>query len=115
MSRSAGLRLLVPVALTALAMLILCVLVAVLLYRQQWSISEALSENVGSRRAAGDLEESLANLLAVLRDNPEAAPPLHTSVEGHLDQIRRFADKEEERRLAESLTNSFERYLAAWQ
>src|SRR5262245_10939175 len=115
MSRSAGLRLLVPVALTALVMLVLCVLVAVLMYREQWSISEALSENVGSRRAAGRLEESVENLLDVLRHRAEAAPSLHTSVEKHLAEIRDFADKAEERRLAGSLTRSFDRYLAAWQ
>ena len=64
--RYPGLRFVGPVALTSLCSFAVCTLVAVVLYRQQWTITEELGENVGSRRAASDLEENLRFLLSLL-------------------------------------------------
>src|SRR5262249_17841723 len=108
------LRFIGPVALTSLTLLALCSLMAFLLYRQQYSASEDLRENVGSRRAASDLEETLNDLLALLRGRNAGADSLHLRVDKHLGEIRRFADKEREVELADKLTASFNRYHDAW-
>ena len=66
-----------PVALTSLCLFALSTVTALVLYRQQWSITEDRSENVGSRRAASDLEESLHTLIGFLRKDNLAVAPLH--------------------------------------
>src|SRR5207249_7851663 len=58
-----------PVALTSLCLFALSIATAVVLYRQQWSITEDLSENVGSRRAASNLEVTLEKLIGELKGN----------------------------------------------
>src|SRR5262249_3057171 len=90
-------------------------LMAVLLYNQQQSVTEALSENVGSRRAAADLEESLNELVNQLKSRPEDVKELHQRIKDNLDTISNFADKERERQLSEQLDKSFGNYRAIWE
>ncbi len=108
------LRFLGPVALTSLILLALCSLMAFLLYRQQSSASEDLRENVGSRRAASDLEETLNDLHALLRGRNAGADSLHDRVDKHLREIGRYADKEREVELADKLAASFDAYRLVW-
>jgi signal transduction histidine kinase len=109
------LRLLAPTALTSLLLLALCGNVAVFLYRQQALTAEALGENIGSRRAAADLEESLEDLAALHRDPLTRVGPVHDRVEEHLEAIRELADKEEERALVARLLAAMDRYRGAWR
>src|SRR5213080_5025936 len=104
-----------PVALTSLCLFALSTVTALVLYRQQWSITEDLSENVESRRAASDLEESLKSLIGFLRMGNLDVAPLHDRVEDHLAVIRKYADKIEEQQKAAALDASFRDYLAAWR
>src|SRR2546429_318393 len=94
------LKLLWPIALTSLLTFAGCTLMAVLLFQQQQSVTEALSENVGSRRAAADLEESLLKLVNQLQTQPEEVEKLHERIKDNLDAISNFADKERERQLS---------------
>src|SRR5438552_3529560 len=95
-----GLRFLGPTILTSFILLALCSLLAFVLYRQQSQLTESLSENVGSRRAAADLELTLNELLGLLQRRNQDAAALHDRVDRDLREIRRFADKERERELA---------------
>src|SRR5438874_7438898 len=92
-----------PVALTSLCLFALSIVVALVLYRQQGSITEELTENVESRRAASDLEESLHSLIDFFRKGNPNVAPLHDRIEHHLVAVQRFADKPEERRQAAAL------------
>ncbi|MBI1913350.1 MAG: hypothetical protein HYS12_01115 [Planctomycetes bacterium] len=114
--RYPGLWFVGPVALTSLCLFALSTVTALVLYRQQWSITEDLSENVGSRRAASDLEESLRSLIVLYRQkgNPNFAP-LHERIVEHLAAVQRFADKPQEKRQAAALGASFDAYLHKWR
>src|SRR5262245_34416631 len=92
------------VVLTSVFSLGVCVFAAFVLYRQQWTATEDLSENVSSRRAAADLITSLSDLLALLRDRADKVAPLHGRIQAHLQEIERFANKDEERTLTGAVT-----------
>src|SRR5690349_2793925 len=113
--RSYQLRLVAPTALTSLLLLALCGCLAVFLYRQQTNTAEALGENLGSRRAAADLEESLADLAALHRDPLARVGPVHERIEEHLAAIRTLADKDEERSLVRQLQDATDRYRNVWR
>src|SRR5262245_13855878 len=87
-----------PVALTSLCLFALSIVTALVLYHQQGSITEELSENVKSRRAASDLAESLHSLIGYLRKGNLDVAPLHDRIEDHLTAIRSYDDKAEEKR-----------------
>jgi signal transduction histidine kinase len=109
------LRIVAPTVLTSLLLLAVCGVVSVYLYLQQTGTAEALSENLGSRQAASNLEETLQDLAAYLRKGDEHVEPLNEKIEGSLAEIRQFADKPEEKALAEQLQESYDRYRKAWQ
>lgn len=108
-------RLLLIVALISLLLLVLCSSLAIYLYRQQSLTADVLGENIGSRGAAGQLEETLNDLVVLHRQGVEAVAPLHQRIDAHLAEIDRFADKPEERELASQITDSFHRYRAEWE
>ena len=91
-----GLHFIVPIALTSLFSLALCVSVAFVLYHQQETITEDLSENLSSRKAAADLSETLADLIALLRGRADNVAPLHDRIKSHLVEIDRFARMREQ-------------------
>lgn len=102
-----------PVALTSLCLFALSTVTAFVLYRQQGSITEELTENVESRHAASDLEDTLRKLSGVVRESNAKVAPLHDEVKDHLAVIRKYADKPEEQRQAAALDASFRDYLTA--
>ena len=76
-----------PLVLLALCLLTLCVVVAVSLFRQQATLAEAFRENVSSRKAAGELEECLTDLIALEKEHVETVAPMHERVHEHLQAI----------------------------
>src|SRR5579872_7250100 len=94
-----SLRVAGPTVLVSLLLLSLCVIVAVNLYGQQNKSVVELGENVSSVAAAHDLENTLHNLISLLREGNEQPGPLHKTIERQLVQIRFFADKDEEKKL----------------
>ena len=60
-------RYLWPVVLISGTLFALCIVTAVILFRQRAGMSESLRENIGSRRAAAELEEDLVNLTPLVR------------------------------------------------
>src|SRR5262245_24365624 len=93
-------RLLVAATLSRLLVLGLCGTLAVYLSGEQARTAEVLGENIGSRRAASNLEEAVTALLALHRRGAKDVAPLHERVETHLTEIEQFADKEQEREYA---------------
>src|SRR6266478_1275776 len=109
------LRIVAPTALTSLLLLAVCAVASVYLYRQQTGTAEELGENIGSRQAASNLEETLQDLAAYHRKGDEHVEPLHEKIDQRLIEIESFADKPEEKKLAEELKQSYGRYLSVWQ
>src|SRR5205823_4856468 len=108
-------RYLWPVLLTTAVLLGLCTVTAVLLFRQRASMSESLRENIVSRRAAADLEEDLVTLHGLLRDRVEAVGSVHEQIRLHLDEIDRYADRDDEIRLAAAVRECYRRYEREWR
>ncbi|HEY1379801.1 MAG TPA: ATP-binding protein [Gemmataceae bacterium] len=109
------LRIVAPTVLTSLLLLAVCAVVSAYLYRQQTGTAEELGENIGSRQAASNLEETLQDLVRYHRTGDEHVEPLHDQIRQRLAEIESFADKPEEKELADRLAESYRRYLAAWQ
>src|SRR5438045_2580698 len=112
--RTYPLRFLLATALSSLLLLGLACSVAWLAYRQQSETAEELGENIGSRRAAGNLEETLADLAALHRSGQVDVTALHERIAGHLAEIRTFANKEEESLLADQVERAYAVYLGQW-
>lgn len=106
------LRFVALVALSSLSLLILCASMAIFLYRMQTITAEALGENIGSRQAAYDLNDSLTQLADRLRQGDGPVDHLHQKIINDLNAISRYADKPRERELASRLHESFDHYLA---
>jgi signal transduction histidine kinase len=114
LSRNPQLRFLRPVALMSLVLVGLCVFTAFFLLREQETATASLGENIVSRREAGDLEESLIDLIGLLRDRVDKVSAIHERIDKHLETIWRLADKPEERVLANRLRESYEHYAKLW-
>jgi len=108
-------RLLIVSTAGSVLVLLLCGTVAVHLEREQSRTAGVLSENIGSRRAAADLEEALLDLIAQEQSAAKDVGPLHERIAGHLAAIEELADKDRERVLAARAADGFAVYLAAWR
>jgi two-component system, NtrC family, sensor histidine kinase HydH len=106
-------RFFAPTALMSLALASLCASGAVYLYRQQLQSADVLGENIKSRGAAGDLEETLHDLIALHNNQVAQVEPILDRVRAHLSKIAEYADKPEEKQLSAQAAESFERYLSA--
>jgi signal transduction histidine kinase len=103
-----------PIALVSLVLLALGGVGGAVLYQQQAGTADVLNENITSRRAAANFEETLTILIALHRERRANVEPLHQRGANHLAQIMELADKEDEKSLAEKLAASFQRYRHAW-
>jgi two-component system sensor histidine kinase HydH len=89
--------------------------IAVYLNAQQVRTAQVLNENIGSRRAAADLRETLTDLVALHQRGVTDLEPLFERVlKHHLVEIDRLADKRTEKTLARRIVESFETYLSMW-
>jgi len=107
-------RFLAGTASASALVLVLCGSVAVYLDNEQARTASVLSENIGSRVAAANSEESLSDLIALHRQGAQHVEPVHERIAGHLSQIQALADKEQERILSRRAEVGFEAYLNAW-
>ena len=113
--RSYPLRVLLTTALSSLLLLALGTSAAWLFYRQQSATAAEVSENIGSRKAAKDLERTIDKLIERHRNGTNKVAPLQERLKEHLAEIDRFADKDEERKLAAKVAASFAAYRDLWQ
>ena len=102
------------IALVSTALVALCTVTAVSLFREQSRIAEILRENVQSRKAAVELEECLAGLIAQEEDRVESVAALHARARSHLQDLSSSADDRLEEELYASLLTAFDNYLAKW-
>src|SRR5437762_3077736 len=106
------LRFVALVALSSLSLLVLCASMAIFLYRMQSDTADVLGENIVSRQAASDLNDSLAQLAERLRRGSGTDERLHEQIEKDLTAITKYADKPEEMELAAKLRETFKGYVA---
>jgi two-component system sensor histidine kinase HydH len=108
-------RFLLVTAASSCLLLASTVAVGIYLNGERARTDAELGENIGSRRAAAGLEETLEVLVALRAQSVKEVAPIHDRVARHLDEIRRFADKEAELALARTIDASFTRYLLLHQ
>lgn len=108
-------RYLGPVVLTTLCLVTLCVLAAASLFHQQATVTGVLREHFSSRKAASDLRSILNVLIALETHHVESVSDLHARAQAQLQEIRRLADKPQERELSAKLEDGFAEYLRRWQ
>jgi signal transduction histidine kinase len=101
-------------AFLSLLLLGVCAVTAVYLYWQLSSTGRNLSEDVGSRKAAHDLETTLENLADLLGHGSDQVGALHERIAGLMDDVTRLADKQEEKRLVTELRVGHRRYIGLW-
>jgi two-component system sensor histidine kinase HydH len=92
----------------------LCGGLAVYLNHQQAQTAADLMENIGSRRAAAKLEETLTDLTKLHDQGEKDVEPLQDVAAEHLQEIERYADKQRERELAREIAVSFQAYREEW-
>lgn len=107
-------KIVAPIVLVSLLLWLLCIVVAVFLYGQQVTSAEALGENVRSAQVAHDLENTIDDLIALLRDRNEQVGALHARITEQLAEAQYLADKEEEKRLTRQLDENLQRYFRTW-
>jgi len=107
-------RLLAGTASASALVLLLCGTVAVYLESEQDRTAGVLSENIGSRLAASNAEESLNDLMALHRQGAKEVEPVHDRIDSHLNEIETLADKERERVLSGRARLGFAAYRDAW-
>src|SRR5258706_10843375 len=103
-------RLLAAATLSSLLLLGVCGTLAVYLEREQARTADVLGEDLGSRKAASDLEEVLDRLVTAQLQGDADQAALRRDADALLDEIDRLADKSEERVLAGEVRRSFDDY-----
>jgi two-component system sensor histidine kinase HydH len=93
----------------------LCGGLAIYLDTQQAKTAAFLSENIGSRKAADNLEEALAGLILYHERQSGEVGPLQERVKIHLQDIINLSDKKREQELSGKLKNRIDRYLDAYR
>src|SRR4051812_8849501 len=101
-------RLFAPTALMSLILAALCAGGAIYLYRQQANSADVLGENIVSRQAAGDLEETLHDMIALHRDRAARVGPLLDRARKHLSVIVAYADKDDEKLHSGAISVAFD-------
>src|SRR5262245_43804942 len=107
-------RFFIPLLLTSSMSFLLCGAVAVFLLREQTQSVDALGETIASYRAAAKLEESLLDLIALLRNRNERLKALHERIDQHLDNIKKYANTKDEIDAYDELFDSFSAYRIVW-
>jgi two-component system, NtrC family, sensor histidine kinase HydH len=99
---------------SSLILLVLCGTMAVYFYFQQTRTAEVLGENIGSRGAAVNLENTLNDLLALHDRGVKEVEPVQDKAFQHLQVIEHFVDKPQEQVLAKRLSESLLKYRQLW-
>ncbi len=103
-----------PVVLATICLVGLCMFTAVSLLRQQATVHRAIRDDLQSRRAAVELEECLADVLALQQDRVEGVSVLHDRARKHLATLAETADEPVEQEQVSQLKTAFNDYLQKW-
>jgi two-component system sensor histidine kinase HydH len=107
-------RLLLAAAVSSALVLVVTGTVAGYLLSEQARTVESLSEDIGSRGAAINIEATVNNLIALHQGGQGGSRdvgPLLAQMEADVTEINRYADKEDEIVLAKRVTGKFVKYL----
>lgn len=99
---------------SSLILLVLCGTLAIYFYLQQTRTAEVLGENIGSRGAAVNLENTLNDLLALHDRGVKEVEAVQDKAFQHLQVIEQFVDKPQEQVLAKRLSESLLKYRQLW-
>ena len=100
-------RFLLVSAISSALLLLLCVTVAVYLVAEQRRTADDLEAAITRRTVAINTEETIADLIPLQRTRAAGIDPLLLRMDTHLAEIRRIADRLDERILAEELAASY--------
>ncbi len=92
----------------------LCAVIAVYLFQEQALFNHGFSENVASRKAAVEMEECIAGLVAQEEEQVEAVSALHTRAKTHLAELAQHTDEPQEKELYAKMEAGWENYLRLW-
>lgn len=105
-----SLRVAGPTLLVSLLLLALCVGGGIFLYAQQATTAAVLGENVNSSQIAHDMENTVNDIVALLKDQNDKVIALNDRLEHQLELADQLADKEEEAKLVSSMRASVAQY-----
>jgi signal transduction histidine kinase len=103
-----------PVILITLCLLTLSAVTAVSLFHQQAAINRVLRDNIESRRIAVEVEQCLADLIALEEAHVEEIEVLHDRLRTLRTELATVADQPEEARLHQNFDEAFARYHTLW-
>jgi signal transduction histidine kinase len=102
------------ITLVTVALVALCTITAVSLFREQARIAWVLRESVVSRRTAVELEECLNGLIAQEKVSAESVSALNSRASSHLQALAEYADQPAEQELYKNMAASYDEYLLEW-
>lgn len=109
-------RLARPILLVSLVLFALCAVSAWLLLQRNKKVTAARQAALGRWSVADKLEESIHDLLELLRSNVEAVAPLHRRIESHLvDADRILPSGSAAGDLLYKTRSGYQEYRSAWQ
>lgn len=85
-----------------------------LLIQEQTRTADVLEENIGSHRAASNLEIIFATLAVLHQEGVKDVAPLHEQAMEQIASIERFADKDRERELVFQVVKGYRAYQARY-
>ena len=103
------------IALLTTALVVLCTVTAIKLFREQARVAWVLQENLASRRAAFEFEECLNGLISQERGSEKSVTELQAHARELLQGLDKYADHEEEQKLYEKMTAAFDEYYELWK
>ena len=115
LQRNLVVRIAGPTVLVSLLLLGLSIAAAVYLYEEQALTAQDFGENMSSAQIAHDLEKKINNLSDILEKGNKPSSTRHEEVQKQLEQASDYADKDEEKKLVEKLSQVLTRYFALWK
>ena len=103
------------IAVLTTALVALCTITAVSLFREQARIAWVLQESVASRKAAFELEECLNGLIAQERDNELSVTELQARARELLQGLAKYADQPREDELYKNMTVAYGEHIETWK
>ncbi|HEV3438077.1 MAG TPA: ATP-binding protein [Gemmata sp.] len=103
------------ITLVTVVLVGLCTVTAVSVFREQARIEAVLRENLGSRKAAVELEECLKSLIDQEQVSLERVATLQEQASGLLEKLFNYADQPKELKLYKDMTEAYKEYILLWR